>query len=82
MKALTFQEAYNVAVGEVAEPALEVATDGIVEISSGIDMRFEEMTGWLNAPVNYSALTHWAMADLGYEPAVGAPVELLQVSIE
>lgn len=34
MRALTYQDAYNVAVAEVQDPAIEQPTDGLVEITS------------------------------------------------
>ena len=40
---------------------------GIVSNVTGQDMRFELMTGWLNAPTFISTLTSQSMMDLGYE---------------
>lgn len=39
---------------------------GITSLYTGKDLRFELMTGWLNAPAFLSSLTRYSMVDLGY----------------
>lgn len=51
---------------------------GITQTGTGLDMRFELMTGWLNAPTFVSATTLESFRDLGFAP-VPEPAEVAMV---
>ena len=50
-------------------------TVGISELSSGMDMKFELMTGWLSTPIFYSSLTHNSLRDIGFDVTGGGIFE-------
>lgn len=55
-----------------------VGNTGITQVGTGLDMRFELMTGWLNTPTFVSSTTLESFRDLGFAP-VPEPAEVAGV---